>query len=115
MCLALGMDLQDLDRYLEMMGYSPLDSIDSDEGALILMLNQWNNEHPQQAKFRAGYINADGPSGDDIMSPEEQLAAVDQMLELRMDLKEMYEQACGKLREEGVSDKRFRKFPYFNE
>ena len=115
MCLALGMDLQDLDRYLEMMGYSPLDSIDSDEGALILMLNQWNNEHPQQAKFRAGYINTDGPSGDDTMSPEEQLAAVDQMLELRMDLKEMYEQACEKLREEGVSDKRFRKFPYFNE
>ena len=30
-------------------------------------------------------------------------------------LKEMYEQACEKLREEGVSDKRFRKFPYFNE
>ena len=49
------------------------------------------------------------------MSPEEQLAAVDQMLELRMDLKEMYEQACEKLREEGVSDKRFRIFPYFNE
>ncbi|MEI3502177.1 MAG: hypothetical protein V8Q42_00445 [Anaerovoracaceae bacterium] len=51
----LGMDLQDLDRYLDMMGYSPLDSIDSDEGALILMLNQWNNEHPQQAKFRRIY------------------------------------------------------------
>lgn len=114
-CLALGMDLHDLDRYLEMMGYSHLDSIDSDEGALIMMLKKWDSDHREQAEFRKKYINTDRASADDDMSPAKQLAAVDQMLELRMDLKDMYEEACDKLREEGVTDKRFRKFPYFNE
>ncbi len=111
MCLALGMTQPVLDDYLEMMGYSPLDGVDQDEGALINMLNQWDRAHPLQAKLKKVYRNG----SPEEMHPKDQLTAVQEMLELRADLKTMYEEMYRKLIGEGVSGRKFRKFPYMND
>lgn len=114
LCLALGMTAPEIDRYLDMMGYSPLDGTDTDEGILLRMLEQWDSGHPQQAEFKEKYLSLGDNTGSG-MEPEAQDEAVEQMLGLRLDLKAMYEQKMEKLQEEGVSERGYEKFPYYNE
>lgn len=87
LCISLGMTTEDIDRYLEMMGYAPLDINDKDERVLIDALTDWENRHPAQRTFKAVYI--DGTEKTDL-SEEEKHIAVEQMLQLRSDLTEYY-------------------------
>lgn len=45
---ALGMNLDDVDRYLMSMGYAPLDPTDMQEGRLINLIMNWEIQHPEQ-------------------------------------------------------------------
>ena len=87
-CLALGMTVEEIDKYLEMMGYAPLDGIDRHEGPLINILKKWDDMHPLQRKYKEKYITG---NSDMELSGREELRAVNEMLQLRSDLKEIYE------------------------
>lgn len=108
MGMALGMTKDDLDTYLQLMGYAPLDPTHLEEGVLINLLNRWDHQHPLQHRFKEKHIN-----GKRIfpMKPSEELTAVNDMLRLRSDIKEMYE--------DFVTDAKLKhlpvKFPYMND
>lgn len=106
LCLALGMTTKEIDRYLEMMGYAPLDGIDRYEGPLINIIRNWDNTHPLQRKYKEKYI---GGNADIELSSKEEMQAVNEMIQMRRDLKEIYEKNSmdnGGKRE---------KFPYMND
>lgn len=87
LCLCLGMTNGDIDRYLDMMGYAPLDNDDRNEHVLITALEEWEREHPVQRKFKSRYIDG---NEDAVLSKDEENKAVEQMLQLRNDLTEYY-------------------------
>ena len=106
LCLALGMTTKEIDRYLEMMGYAPLDGIDRYEGPLINIIRSWDDTHPLQRKYKEKYI---GGNADIELSSKEEMQAVSEMIQMRRDLKEIYEKNSmdnGGKRE---------KFPYMND
>lgn len=88
LCLSLGMTTEDIDRYLEMMGYAPLDITDKGEEMLILSLAEWERTHPEQRAFKKR--NIDGDEEIQLSSAEEH-KAVEQMLQLKSDLAEHYQ------------------------
>lgn len=106
--LALGMTIDDIDRYLEMLGYDYLDGTYLEEGLLINLLESWEEEHKMQRKFKEKYIYR--KSGTD-MEPEEKLHAVDDMLKLRSEIKEQYENFSENVYNKGG----IKKFPYMND
>ena len=87
MCLALGMTTDDIDRFLEMMGFATIDVSDSEDGKLLMALTEWETTHPLQKEYKNRYFK------DDIsieLSPAEEYRAVRDMLQLRSDLEEAY-------------------------
>ena len=52
LCLALGMTVDEIDHYLELMGYSPLQDDDKTEKLLIRLLDEWDNSHPFQRAYK---------------------------------------------------------------
>ena len=107
--LAIGMTAKELDEYLQMMGYAPLDATYPNEGMLLELLENWESAHPLQRCFKEKYLK--GNSTGVEMDGLQKLRAVDEMLGLRSDLKEVYEKSrelrgnCGKCQ----------KFPYMSE
>ena len=87
MCMALGMTTDDIDPFLEMMGYATIDVSDSDEGKLLMALTEWENMHPLQRAYKNSHFK-DLVSVD--LSPAEEYRAVREMLQLRSDLAEAY-------------------------
>ena len=87
MCIALGMTAVDIDRFLEMMGYAPMDVSDKDEGRLLAALMEWENTHPLQRAYKNLHFMKDESSK---LSPAEEYQAVKDMLQLRSDLDETY-------------------------
>lgn len=106
LCLALGMNADEIDKYLEMMGYAHLDGIDRHEGPLINILRKWDDMHPLQRKYKEKYLFG---NADMELSGREELQAVNEMLQLRSDLKDIYE--ANNLNNEGKKEK----FPYMND
>lgn len=130
MCLALGMTEEDINEYLDLMGYGALDADDPEERMLLKMLQLWESEHPQQRRYKKQYIYADEAERDDrsefseeketeeddrigfsdekeperpaLLGEKDEVQAVRDMLRLRQDLKEEYQ-------------KRGEPFPYINE
>ena len=85
--LALGMTRGEIDQYLELMGYMPLDEEIPNEDILIKALDKWDDEHPLQRLFKEKYINGD----DSIeLEPEEENQAASDMLMLRQELRDEY-------------------------
>lgn len=82
LCLALGMMAQEIDEYLVLMGYAPLDAIDKEEGRLINEMRKWEDEHPLPRLFKEGLLTR----------PRDRAQAANEMLMLRSDLKEAYEE-----------------------
>lgn len=82
LCLALGMTSGEIDEYLELMGYAPLDAIDNEEGRLINEVRKWEEEHPLPRLFKEGLLKR----------PRDRAQAVNEMLMLRSDLKAAYEE-----------------------
>ena len=87
MCMALGMTTDDIDRFLEMMGYAAIDVSDSDEGKLLMALTEWETTHPLQREYKNRYFKNDVSIG---LTPAEEYRAVRDMLQLRSDLEEAY-------------------------
>ena len=87
MCMALGMTTDDIDPFLEMMGYATIDVSDSDEGKLLMALTEWENMHPLQRAYKNSHFK-NVVSVD--LSPAEEYRAVREMLQLRSDLAEAY-------------------------
>ena len=87
LCMALGMTGKDIDRFLEMMGYAPLDIFSSDEGKLISALTDWERTHPVQRTFKSKYI--DGNQNVPLTVQEEQ-QAVEQMLQMKNEISDVF-------------------------
>lgn len=100
-CLALGMTAEDINEYLDMMGYAELDGTDRDESVLINMLNRWEEDHPIQRKYKNRYIKKQKAV---YLKKDDEINAVNEMLGLRQDLKQMYKAMENPLR-----------FPYLND
>ncbi|MCQ4636392.1 hypothetical protein NE619_06595 [Anaerovorax odorimutans] len=106
--LALGMIVKDLDIYLKMMGYAPLDGTCLEEGLLINALEKWEGEHPLQRKFKEKYFDGN----DEIkLDKQDEKQVVNDMLGLRNDLKEIYEA----FPKSAYNKETTTKFPYMNE
>ena len=95
LCLALGMSTKEINEYLDMMGYQPLDPLSEDENILMEMLLQWDEEDPLTQKYKAFYLSdvngahasgSSGGSGESTLSIREELQAVSDMLMMRSDL-----------------------------
>lgn len=105
MGMALGMTGADLNRYLELMGYSRLDATSLDEGVLLNLLEKWEAQHPLQRLFKNRYIyNNEAAS----MTLEEESLSVNDMLRLRADIKDLYDTYTS-------NSGNNRKFPYMND
>ena len=87
LALALGMTVDEVSRYLELMGYGPLDPDDPNENILITELNKWDEEHPLQRAYKEKYLNGDTTVE---MDTEDELQAVSDMLMLRQELMLQY-------------------------
>lgn len=108
MGLALGMTIDDLDRYLHLLGYASLDGTNLEEGLLINFLEKWEEEHPLQRYFKEKYLY----DGENIeISESDECQAVNDMLRLRGEIKEMYESFL----ENSPNSGHIRKFPYMND
>ena len=83
LCLALGMTVNELNTYLDLMGYSKLDPEAEEDAHLIEALESWENKHPDVAKFKRAKIIGDTC---DKISEKDCLPAVSDMLMLRSDL-----------------------------
>ena len=113
LALALGMTQSEVDNYLQLMGFTPLDAVHQEEGLLIHTLRQWEQEHPLQRRLKehALTVGSTGELRDSSgaasceqgspafaaetttggkLSPEEAAEAVQDMLHLRQDLNEQY-------------------------
>ena len=90
LCLALGMSTTDeIDRYLGLMGYQPLDPESKDEDVLVEELQRWNESHPLVQRFKDVYFRK-AEDGEEALSIQEELQAVSDMLMLRSDLEHEY-------------------------
>ena len=87
MCMALGMTADDIDRFLEMMGYAAIDAGDSNDGRLLMALTEWETAHPLQRAYKNRYFKNDVSAE---LSPEEEYRAVKDMLHMRSDIEETY-------------------------
>jgi hypothetical protein len=87
LALALGLTAVEINRYLELMGYSPLNEEDIDEERLIKALRKWDEIHFLPRIYKEKYISENKNIN---MSAEEELKAVNEMLMLRQDLNDQY-------------------------
>lgn len=111
LCLALGMTKEEVDHYLVLMGYAPLNPENEDEHNLSRALTLWEKTHPLQRAYKMYCIgktpevmksaNARA-SGMEISGPEEMRKAAESMLQLRQDLRIEY-------------SRRGWEFPYYND
>ena len=106
--LALGMTTDDISRYMDLLGYAHLDGTNNDEGILMNLLDKWEEAHHLQRQFKNTYIYG---SEKTHMQITEQQQAVNEMLELRSEIREMY-----KAFQKNSPDKdMIKKFPYMND
>ena len=60
LAVALGMNVQDTNTYLEEMGYAPLDPTDANEGRIIKLMVSWEMQHPEQRALIEGKLSDPG-------------------------------------------------------
>ena len=89
LCLALGMSVNEINEYLDLMGYAPLNENSDAESRLIMMLKEWEQAHPLQWEYKKKFIKGEESI---ILKPEDELKAASEMLMLRQDLKYEYTQ-----------------------
>ena len=88
LCLALGMTTEEINTYLELMGYAQLHPDAEEDARLLKCLGSWEAKHPNVAKFKRAKIN--GETCDKI-NEKDSLQAVSDMLMLRSDLDYEYQ------------------------
>lgn len=103
LCLALGMTVEEIDRYLDLMGYAPLQSEDRTEGLLIRLLNEWDSSHPFQRAYKNMLLSSESERTEAVeaYSSDTNTAFQEELLFLR-------EEMNGKFKEQGIA------FPYMN-
>jgi len=84
LALALGMARDEIDTYLELMGFLPLGEGRPEEQMLISELERWDEEHPLQRLYKEKYLLGNDSVEMDI---EDELQAVSDMLMLRQELR----------------------------
>lgn len=89
LALALGMNRREIDRYLTMMGFAALDAVNMEEGLLLNFMTEWEKQHPLPKKYKQWYFGREGAKKP---SAEESVRIVQQMLEMRQDLRVMFEE-----------------------
>ena len=82
LALALGMTTE-IDRYLELMGFVPLDAVQQEEGILLSALEKWEHDHPLQRRLKQMVMEGDSSVQ---LSEEEIRQARREMLLLRQDV-----------------------------
>ena len=85
--LAVGMSLPELDEYLDLMGYAPLEDDRNEEADLKEHLAVWEKKHPLQRAYKNKYFGGDQTV--QLTSDEEYEAASDMLL-MRTLLQEAY-------------------------
>lgn len=87
LAISIGMTTEDINEFLFLMGYAPLDVHDKEDGTLVMLLTEWEHEHPVQRAFKNKYI-----CGDDtvVLTEAEEFTAVDEMLQLKVDITEEF-------------------------
>ncbi|MBQ3291435.1 MAG: hypothetical protein IJH43_03535 [Mogibacterium sp.] len=85
--LALGMATGEIDQYLELMGYLPLNKEDPDDQILITELEKWETEHPLPRLYKEKFING---NVNIELNEEDEQQAVSEMLMLRQELRASY-------------------------
>ena len=96
LAMALGMACPEINEYLELMGYYPLDEESEDEKYLIDAVNSWDENHPLQKEYKEKYIYGNSSVE---MNDDDESQAVNDMLMLRQELRDEYR-------------KRGKEFPY---
>ena len=86
LALALGMTTE-IDQYLQLMGFAPLDAVRQDEGILISAIEKWEKAHPQQRRLKQMELEGDSSVG---MTEEESREALEEMLRMRQDIGEVF-------------------------
>lgn len=90
LALSLGMTCNEINEYLELMGFAPLDEDSEDERYLIKVINRWDDKHPLQQVFKEKYILGESTIE---MDTEDERQAVSDMLMLRQDLRDEYKKS----------------------
>ena len=102
------MTTDDINEYLDLIGYAHLDWTHDEEGVLMNLLDKWEAGHPFQRIFKDRYIKGEAVI---FLEKEEELQAVSDMLKLRSEIKEMYDSFV----EHTSIGRPIKKFPYMNE
>lgn len=64
LCLALGMTVREINTYLDLMGYAPLDEDDKTERLLLHLLEEWDTTHPLQRALKDRLLSSDPANPD---------------------------------------------------
>ena len=86
LCLALGMNADEINTYLTMMGFAPLKT-DGDEGRLSEMLRTWEKNRPVLEKYKNIRL---GGCDNIELSPDQKRADAQEMIGLRNELQSEY-------------------------
>ena len=86
LCLSLGMTAKEINEYLDLMGFGPLDPDNPKENTLIAMLAVWEELNPLPRMYKSKVF--DGQQI--VLTDLEELRAVEEMLQLRQVLDAEY-------------------------
>lgn len=95
LCLALGMTTNEINEYLNLMGYAPLDAEDKAEGLLVRLLDEWDTSHPLQRTFKDRLLSAD-PAETEVtadLSFEDYTALQEELLFMREEMSKRFKEA----------------------
>ena len=92
MGLSVGMSREELNEYLGMMGYGPLDPRDKTEGLLGKALDLWKRAHPDVSMLKAASFGG-AKGGDPGAGARDPVKAAEDMLQLRQELWVWFERA----------------------
>lgn len=103
LCLALGMTTDEINHYLDLMGYAPLQEDDKTEGLLVRLLNEWDSSHPFQRAYKNMLLSSESErtEAEASYSYDANTAFQEELLFLREEMRDQFE-------ERGVA------FPYMN-
>ena len=88
LCLALGMTNDEIDQYLDLMGYAPLSEEDKNEWLLIHLLKEWESAHSAHLAQKDRLLSSDHAkaSDEDKLSFSDYSALQEELLFLREEL-----------------------------
>ena len=86
LCISLGMTEKEINKYLELMGYSKLGSFRNDD-QLLEYLDKWENDHIAQRRYKDVCFWKDN---DEELTQELTEKALEEIVFMKNDIKEMY-------------------------